>query len=200
MIHANHVTTVPDTPLHTLCEQIYTAALHNLALANAPVPLDAILTATFDPAHRAFVLADTSSALLATLSADARACILAQAIAGIVAFLRSVALSSPQPPTAESVAAKLRRFEAGEERTRLLAAVEAWPGWGDCFEKAQIGGIIMQAVGMDAVAEVAEKFGAGAVSVLEGEQSAEAPDLFDDGPHFKSELGVPGQFTIMALN
>ncbi|CAN8105352.1 unnamed protein product [Discula destructiva] len=199
VIHTNHVTTLPDTPLYNLCEQVYTAALARLPLAAHAdlLSLGAILSATFDSAHRAFVLPDTSSTLLATLSADARACIFAQAVAGIVSFLRTMATTcGTSPLTAESVQAKLMRFEASAERARMLVAVEAWPGWGDCFEKAQIGGLIMRAAGV----EVAEKVAGETVSVVEVNEFAEAPALFNDGPHPRRDLGVPDQFTIMVLN
>lgn len=199
VIHTNHVTTLPETPLHALCTQIYTAALTNLALTPlAPIlPLRAILTATFDPAHRAFVLEDTATTpqILATLSEDARATIFAQAIAGIVSCLRAVALSGAS--TAEAVEATLRRFEKGAARTAMLAAVEAWSGWADCFEKAQIGGMIMEVVGIEAGGE---KLAAQEVSVIEVDELAEAPALFNDGPHLRRDFGVPDAFTIMALN
>lgn len=214
MIHTNRVTTLPDTSLFALCQQIYDSALHNLALAPyAPLlSLQAILTATFDPTHRAFVLDDSpdTQRILAVLDADARACILAQAVAGVVHFLRTVAAcssSSSSPLTKERVDAKLRRFAEGEARRAMLEAVETSPVWTDCFEKAQISELILGAVMMaggqdDGVAVVpAEKEGdTAAVSVVElGDDLVNEP-VFNDGPHLKRDLGVPDVFTIMVLN
>lgn len=140
----------------------------------------------------------SSAPLLAALPADARAPLFAQAIAGIVAFLGAMA-TCPSPATAERVAVKLERFAAGADRRRILDAVEGSPVWGDCFEKAQIGRMIMAAVG---VSEDSKKKVVGSeVSVVEVDEAAsEAPALWHDGPHLRRELGVPDQFTIMVLN
>ncbi|KAJ4419505.1 hypothetical protein N0V82_004950, partial [Gnomoniopsis sp. IMI 355080] len=123
------------------------------------------------------------------------------AIAGLVSFLGAIA-TCPSPATAERVAVKMERFAASEERRRMLKAVEGSAVWGDCFEKAQIGEVIMRAVGVEKKEEeeVAEKKRVGEVSVVEVEEFAEAPALWHDGPHLKRELGVPDQFTIMMLN
>lgn len=98
----------------------------------------------------------------------------------------------------------LRQFEEGEERRRILAEVEAWTGWGDCFEKAQIGRMIMRVVGIEQVGPAAAgdkgAAGGGVVEVVEVDEVAEAPVLFNDGPHLTREFGVPDQFRIMVLN
>lgn len=195
IIHTNHVTTLPDTSLYTLCQQIYTTALNNLALPEF-IPLPDLLTAIFDPSHRAFVLPTSPSTL--PLSEDARGCVFAQAIAGMIAFLRPAATLK----TGDGVRAALRRFGESEERRRILTGVEAWPRWGDCFEKAQIGGMIMAVVGVEPGTEAAggEKEVGGDVSVVEMDEVDEAPVLFHDGPHLSREFGVPDRFQIMALN
>lgn len=201
VIHTNHVTTLPAIPLHTLCEQIYTTALTNLSLHPIAhlLSLRAILTATLDPSHAAFVLPSPSSApLLAALPEDARGPLFAQAIAGLVSFLGAIA-TCPSPATAERVAVKLERFAESEERTRMLKEVEGSAMWGDCFEKAQIGKMIMRVIGLEEEEDKAEKEAA-EVKVVEVDQLAEAPALWHDGPHLKREFGVPDQFTIMTLN
>lgn len=98
------------------------------------------------------------------------------------------------------MAVKLARFAASEERRRMLKAVEGSAVWGDCFEKAQIGEVIMRAVGVEKKAEELAKKRVGEVSVVEVDEFAEAPALWHDGPHLKREFGVPDQFTIMMLN
>ncbi|KAJ4387281.1 hypothetical protein N0V93_007870 [Gnomoniopsis smithogilvyi] len=201
VIHTNHVTTLPSVPLHTLCEQIYTTALTNLSLHPIAhlLSLRAILTATLDPSHVAFVLPSPSSApLLAALPEDARGPLFAQAIAGLVSFLGAIA-TCPSPATEERVAVKLERFAASEERQRILKEIEGSAVWGDCFEKAQIGELIMRAVGVKDEEMMTEKR-AGDVTVLEVDEFAEAPALWHDGPHLKREFGVPDQFRIMMLN
>lgn len=164
----------------------------------------AILAATFDLDHRPFVLDDSpdTQRILAALDADSRGCIFAQAIAGIVSFLRSIAeciAALPSHPlTPERVAAKLKVFEASEARKEMLEAIETNPTWSDCFEKAQIGSIIMHAIGIDAVDELNGKQQA-VVSVVEVDDVYNDP-VFNDGPHPTRSFGVPDVFTIMALN
>lgn len=210
VIHTNHVTTLPDTTLFQLCEQVYNSALTNLSLtAHANLlSLRAILSATFDSAHRAFVLDDApqTQRILAVLDADARACIFAQAIAGILAFLRRVASCSLSGTTlnqAKVVEAKLRAFAEGEERREVLQSIEMSPVWSDCFEKAQIGTMIVQAVcGASAadVQAVAPSKGDAQVDVVEVDVDFVSEPAFNDGPHLKRNLGVPDVFTIMVLN
>lgn len=205
MIHSNHVTTLPDTSLYSLCQQIYTSALQNLSLTpfSHLLSLQSILTATFDPTHHAFVLNDSSDTqrILAVLDADARACLFAQAIAGMVYFLRMVA-ECTSPLTPERIEAKLRRFEEGEARKAMLEAVETSPVWTDCFEKAQIGELILEVVtGRKGVATVDEhKDEDTAVSVVEINDDLVNEPVFNDGPHLTRDLGVPDVFTIMVLN
>lgn len=205
VIHTNRVTTLPDTSLFALCQQIYDSALQNFSLTPAShlLSLQSILTATFDPTHRAFVLDDSpdTQRILAVLDADARACIFAQAIAGVVSFLRTVA-ECTSPLTKERVEAKLRRFAQSEARHAMLEAVETSPVWTDCFEKAQISSLILKAVaGQSNVAGVAEKKEEDAsVSVVELDKDLVNEPVFNDGPHLKRDLGVPDVFTIMVLN
>lgn len=81
----------------------------------------------------------------------------------------------------------------------MLKEVEGSAVWGDCFEKAQIGKMIMRVIGLEEEEGKAEK-AAAEVKVVEVDQFAEAPALWHDGPHLKRELGVPDRFTIMTLN
>ncbi|KAF3763358.1 hypothetical protein M406DRAFT_263010, partial [Cryphonectria parasitica EP155] len=156
--------------------------------------LRAILAATFDSDHRAFVLDDTSSPdtqrILAALDVDSRGCLFAQAIAGIVSVLRPIAACLP-PLSEEAVAARLQHFAESDKRRAMLAAVETSPVWSDCFEKAQIGRLIMRAMKKDAATAT--------VSVVEVDDIYNEP-AFNDGPHPTRNLGVPDVFTILALN
>lgn len=205
VIHTNRVTTLPDNSLFALCQQIYNSALQNFSLTPVShlLSLQSILTATFDPTHRAFVLDDSpdTQRILAVLDADARACIFAQAIAGMVSFLRTVA-ECTSPLTKERVGAKLRRFAQSDARHAMLEAVETSPVWTDCFEKAQISSLILKAVnGQSNVSVVAEKKEEDAsVSVVELDKDLVNEPIFNDGPHLKRDLGVPDVFTIMVLN
>lgn len=212
VIHTNHVTTLPDTPIYTLCEQIYAAALTHLCLAPHAhlFPLRAILSATFDSSHRAFVQDATpdTQRILAALDADARACVFAQAIAGVVAVLRAAA-ECRSPLTPERAAAKLRRFEEDPRRAAMLQAIETSPVWSDCFEKAQIGEMILRAACGEESAAVAavslsvvdvSKKDATTVDIVEIGADVVSDPVFNDGPHLERSFGVPGVFSIMALN
>lgn len=189
----------------------------------------AILSATFDSAHRAFLLDDgpETQRILAVMDADARACLFAQAIAGILIFLRAVLkvaegggggdgnhsmTTTTMGLTKERVEAKLRAFAEGEERKAMLQSIEMSPVWSDCFEKAQIGTMIMQAVcGSSARAAAAaeeedlpmvaaRKADDAKVEVVEVNVDFVSEPAFNDGPHLKRNLGVPDVFTIMVLN
>lgn len=81
----------------------------------------------------------------------------------------------------------------------MLKEVEGTAVWGDCFEKAQIGKMIMRVIGLEEEEDEAEKE-ATEVKVVEVDEFAEAPALWHDGPHLKREFGVPDRFTIMTLN
>lgn len=205
---------MPDKSIYTLCEEIYAAAISQLSLATQAhhLPLRAILSATFDASHRPLVLDATPEAqrILTLLDADARACVFAQAIAGIVAVLRSAVRHGGR-----SVAAELRRFEDGAQRVAMLRAVETSPVWSDCFEKAQIGELILRAACEGEHEEEVQEEAVAAVRALTPEAvSKEAakvdvveigPDVvnepvFNDGPHLERNFGVPGVFSIMALN
>lgn len=205
VIHTNRVTTLPDASLFSLCQQIYNSALQNLSLAPYThlLSLQSILTATFDPTHRAFVLDDSpdTQRILAVLDADARACIFAQAIAGMLHFLRTVA-ECTSPLTQERIDAKLRRFAQSEARHTMLEAIENSHVWTDCFEKAQISNLILKEItGQNKVATVVEKKDeASTVSVVELGNDLVNEPIFNDGPHLKRDLGVPDVFTIMVLN
>lgn len=84
----------------------------------------------------------------------------------------------------------------------MLKEVEGSAVWGDCFEKAQIGKMIMRVIGVEQEEEeeIAEKKKGAEVKVVEVDEYAEAPALWHDGPHLKREFGVPDRFTIMTLN
>lgn len=117
-----------------------------------------------------------------------------------MSFLRTVA-ECRSPITRERVAAKLSRFEEGEERKAFLRAIETSPMWSDCFEKAQIGRMIMDAVHVQHDADVVDSIKTDAtVSVVEVDDEVYKDLAFNDGPHLQRDLGVPDVFTIMALN
>ncbi|ROV91858.1 hypothetical protein VMCG_09165 [Cytospora schulzeri] len=219
-IHTNHVSTIPEETIFHLCRCIFASALQKLPVSNQDsitfLCLRRILSAIFDADHRAFVLDDAEAdpRVLATLTPDAKACVFAQAIAGIVFFLRKVATCSATL-SPEVFEAKLQRFAASEERTRMLRAIEKSPVWTNCFEKANIGNMIMDAVkgkaiaGADVVAPpLPTKKEGGSVShpivsvtqVVEGDDEIMSKQLWDDGHQIKRNFGVPDVFTVMVLN
>ncbi|KAG8162048.1 hypothetical protein KVR01_007813 [Diaporthe batatas] len=216
VIHHNHVTTIPDETIFHLCRCIFASALQKLPVQNQSaidfLCLRKMLSAVFDEDHRAFVLDEPDPRLLATMDADAKACIFAQAVAGLVYLLRKVATCSVTL-SPEVLDAKLARFAAGDERRVMLDAIEKSPVWSNCFEKAHIGNMIMDAVngkavaGADVVSAAADdnkKRGTGVVSVVElgspKQQDVAEKQLWDDGPHLQRNFGVPDVFQIMVLN
>lgn len=211
VIHHNHVTTIPDETIFHLCRCIFASALQKLPVQNQDaidfLCLRKMLSAIFDADHRAFVLDEPDPRILATMDADAKACIFAQAIAGLVHLLRKVATcSSTLSP--QVFDAKLRRFAESDERRIMLDAIEKSPVWSNCFEKAHIGSMIMDAIsgkpvaGAEVVAAAADKKRATEVSVVEviAEQDLVSKQLWDDGPHMQRDFGVPDVFQIMVLN
>lgn len=167
-----------------------------------------MLSSIFDADHRAFVLDDPDPRILATMDADAKACIFAQAVAGLVYLLRKVATCSCTL-SREVFDAKLARFAASEERRVMLDAIEKSPVWSNCFEKAHIGNMIMDAIngkrvaGEGVVSAAADnKKRSTEVSVVEvgAGQDLSTKQLWDDGPHLQRNFGVPDVFQIMVLN
>ncbi|ROV88188.1 hypothetical protein VSDG_09262 [Cytospora chrysosperma] len=215
VIHANQVTTIPDQTIFHLCRCIFASALQKLPVSNQDsinfLCLRRILSAVFDADHRAFVLDEADPRILASMDAGAKACVFAQAIAGIVYFLRKVATCSCTL-SPEVFEAKLQRFAASEERTRMLEAIEKSPVWTNCFEKAHIGNMIMDAVsgkpvaGADVVAGPSSRKAGGSqatvsvTQVVEGDDEVAGKQLWDEAQHIQRNFGVPDVFTIMVLN
>lgn len=204
VIHTNHVTTLPNETLFSLCQQIFDTAITTFAIHDAEHVLShsnnglrRILCAIFDAEHRAFVLED-SDRILAVLDDDAKSIILAQATAGMVFILRRLADYSTEltPAVFERI---LRTFTTCEKRTVMLQQIEKAPLWSDCFAKAQIGDMIMNAV--HGRAQVDEKSSA-LVSDVEVEDVDEIATsaMWNDGPHPQRTFGVPDAFTIQVLN
>lgn len=81
----------------------------------------------------------------------------------------------------------------------MLEVVENSCVWSDCFEKAQIGGMIWAAIeeswGLQTMGEKEVL-----ISVAVEDVDVDNVPAFNDGPHWKREFGVPDVFTIMALN
>lgn len=211
VIHHNHVTTIPDETIFHLCRCIFASALQKLPVQNQSaidfLCLRKMLSSVFDEDHRAFVLDEPDPRILATMDADAKACIFAQAVAGLVYLLRKVATCSVTL-SPEVFDAKLARFAASEERRVMLDAIEKSPVWSNCFEKAHIGNMIMDAIkgkavaGADVVSAAADKKRGTQVSVVEISPKPDMADkqLWDDGPHLQRNFGVPDVFQIMVLN
>ncbi|KAI3396093.1 hypothetical protein diail_510 [Diaporthe ilicicola] len=211
VIHHNHVTTIPDETIFHLCRCIFASALQKLPVQNQDaidfLCLRKMLSAIFDADHRAFVLDEPDQRILATMDADAKACIFAQAIAGLVYLLRKIATCSCTL-SPQVLDAKLRRFAESAERRVMLDAIEKSPVWSNCFEKAHIGNMIMDAIsgkpvaGAEVVAAASDKKRGTEVSVIEitGEKDLVEKQLLDDGPHMQRNFGVPDVFQIMVLN
>lgn len=84
----------------------------------------------------------------------------------------------------------------------MLEEIEKSHMWSDCFEKAQIGEMIMQAAcGKTVVSDAADVIKHDAtIDVVEIGPDVATDPVFNDGPHLGSSNGVPGVFSIIALN
>ena len=201
VIHNNHVTILPNTTLFSITSQVFTTAIAVFALpaesqavlATEP-SLKKLLAAIFDAEHRAFVLED-SDRILAVLDEDAKACILAQAIAGIVFVLRRLVGLHGGELTTAAFERQLRLFAGSEQRRTILDRVERSHLWGNCFAKPEILNMIMDAINVDM-----EQDSGRSSPVLKLEDDLLDPVAWVNEHHPTRNLGVPEGLTIMALN
>ena len=148
---------------------------------------------------------DADRILAVVLDEDAKACILAQAIAGIVFVLRRLAehfspSSSSSLPgrelTTQAFERQLRLFFGSEQRRTILDRVERSHLWGNCFAKPEILNLIMEAIDVD----MAHDDSGRSSPVLKLEDDVVDPVAWVNEQRPARNLGIPDGLTIMALN
>ncbi|KAF6834883.1 hypothetical protein CMUS01_05966 [Colletotrichum musicola] len=159
-------------------------------ILSLPSSISAVVHATFD--HEAHGLVEPgSSSMLDGLDDVTKAHMLAQAVAGMVAFFRRLAAHHDHayaPVTRESFDREVSRFAGCELRAAMIRKVEESRIFGRCYVKSQIAELVMDAV---------------EGKVTDAEFSSE--DEYQNAIGWATELparnmGLPWGFTIMALN
>lgn len=160
-----------------------------LAIIQKPSTLRNIIEATFDRDELPIVTKHSQARGMLDDSLDdtARARVLAQAIAGIVTVLELI-VSTHKTIDADLVRAEIRRFGQSSHRQRIAETMEGSHIFGRCYDRSQIAALILGAVKDGEAAETN--------ALADDEQAAlgwasELPSR---------NMGVPGGFTILALN
>lgn len=154
---------------------------------STPDSISKVVHATFDhDEHR--LIEQHSSTMLNYLDDATKAHMLAQAIAGIVAFFRKLASHHQGPVTAASFDREVQRFAKCKLRSAMIRKVEDSRIFGRCYTKSQIADLIMDAVEGE---------------VDDAEFTTE--DEYQNAIGWATELpvrnmGLPWGFSIMALN
>ncbi|EJT82532.1 hypothetical protein GGTG_02505 [Gaeumannomyces tritici R3-111a-1] len=169
--------------------------------------VEAMLNAVFDLDVRPLVVADDAHAAeaLAALEPEARARLLAQAVAGVVSILHRLALAvefhqqqqsgEPAEVTPAVLGRELLHFADAPARRRVLDRLDHCGGvfGGACLMKRDIAAVILAAVSC------------GDVHFQPPTHTPSFDDYASDGFGWSearpaSDMGVPFGFTIMALN
>ncbi|KAK2031641.1 hypothetical protein LX32DRAFT_650592 [Colletotrichum zoysiae] len=191
-----------NVSLWTTLSQCYDEVAGTFALQDpegvlsAPESISKVVHATFDHDEHGLVEQD-SSAMANHLDDAAKAHMLAQAVAGTVAFFRRLA-SSPShtrrggPVTQAGFDREVRRFAECELRSAMIRKIDESRLFGRCYTKSQIADLIMDAVE-----------GGGVSDSDDAEFASE--DEYQNAIGWATELparnmGLPWGFTIMAIN
>ncbi|KAL8420739.1 hypothetical protein RB594_003514 [Gaeumannomyces avenae] len=172
-----------------------------------PSAVEAMLNAVFDLDVRPLVVADDAHAAeaVAALEPEARARLLAQAVAGVVSILHRLALAvefqqqqqsgEPAEVTPAVLGRELLHFADAPARRRVLDRLDHCGGvfGGACLMKRDIAAVILAAVSC------------GDVHFQPPTHTPSFDDYASDGFGWSearpaSDMGVPFGFTIMALN
>jgi len=187
-LNMGQASTQPDLSLRDIlarsCHRI--SAVYNLTDRQSVLSGDStpsrILEAIFDPGALGFV-GEESTAILAQLPGSSRACLLAQAIAGIICIFERLAKSSEVTP--ETFDRALLLFSGSEQRTSMLSSIERSGLFNRCYLKSQIVELIAASLRRECRESPAE----------EAEQ-----DLSWATELPPRNLGVPWGLSIMVLN
>ncbi|TDZ60918.1 hypothetical protein CTRI78_v004620 [Colletotrichum trifolii] len=158
------------------------------SILTKPETISAVVHATFDHDVHGLV-EENSSSMLHYLDDVTKAHILAQAVAGMVAFFRKLAAHHEHNPvTASSFDRDVQHFAECQLRSAMIRKIEDSRIFGRCYTKSQIADLIMDAV---------------EGKVDDAEFTTE--DEYQNAIGWATELparnmGLPWGFSIMALN
>ncbi|WYZ43115.1 hypothetical protein EsH8_VI_000814 [Colletotrichum jinshuiense] len=146
-----------------------------------------VVHATFDHDEHGLI-EQNSSSMLNYLDDAAKAHMLAQAIAGMVAFFQKLAAHHYGPITNASFDREVQRFAECELRSAMIRKIEESRIFGRCYTKSQIADLIM-----------------GAVEGKVNDAEFTSEDEYQNAIGWATELparnmGLPWGFSIMALN
>ncbi|KAK1992561.1 hypothetical protein LX36DRAFT_588147 [Colletotrichum falcatum] len=185
-----------SVPIWTTLSQCYAEVAETFALQDpegvlsAPDSISKVVHATFDHDEHGLIEQGSPAAMASHLDDDARAHMLAQAVAGTVAFFRKLASSHRGPVTQAGFDREVRRFAECELRAAMIRKIDERSRlFGRCYTKSQIADLIMD--------------------VVEGKVGDDAEfaseDEYQNAIGWATELparnmGLPWGFTIMAIN
>ncbi|KAK1974225.1 hypothetical protein LZ30DRAFT_694492 [Colletotrichum cereale] len=157
---------------------------------STPDSISKVVHATFDHDEHGLIEQD-SSAMANHLDDAAKAHMLAQAVAGTVAFFQKLASSSSHrrgPVTQAAFDREVRRFAECELRSAMIRKIEQSRLFGRCYTKSQIADLIMDVV-----------------EAKVGDAEFASEDEYQNAIGWATELparnmGLPWGFSIMALN
>lgn len=152
-----------------------------------------MLTAIFDATTRSIVL-ETEPELQDRIDGQAKAILLAQAVAGLICTFRRLVRRGEISQGVLS--GELQLFSESEERRRMLEVVERSHLFGYCLSRGQVGELILTAV---------ESGGEGmgmlpSTTVGEDDVFVRCGGVEKIGGRPYQDLGLPWGFTIMAIN
>ncbi|EFQ30421.1 uncharacterized protein GLRG_05565 [Colletotrichum graminicola M1.001] len=183
-----------NVSLWTTLSQCYDEVAKTFALQDpegvlsAPDSISKVVHATFDHDEHGLI-EQGSSAMANHLDDAAKAHMLAQAVAGTVAFFRRLASSHRRGPVTQAgFDREVRRFAECGLRSAMIRKIDESRLFGRCYTKSQIADLILDAV---------------EGNVSDAEFASE--DEYQNAIGWATELparnmGLPWGFTIMAIN
>lgn len=154
-----------------------------------------MMQAVFDTNSRAFVAQDCP---LALEDGQARGRLLAQAVAGLALIFRHLAAAADRGEALGhgTLSRELQLFAESEQRRDMLAAIEASHVFGACHDRSELVTLMMDAVeGVNAQDLVDRMLPLGGLG-----RDLLSYDVAWVSDRPCSNMGLPGGFTIMALN
>ena len=193
-----HLSVQPEVTLWSLLDHCFARfkAVFNFddraGVLQGCTALHRILDSIFDTESRAFVTED-SLPILSRLDDQAKACLLAQAIGGMILIFRRLSQAGFELSPGH-FSRELQLFAESEQRRSLLAKVESSPVLGSCYLNSQVSAMITSA--MEGCGQTDEE-------ALPLRTIGE--DIFRDDAAWVSDrpcknMGMPWGFTIMAVN
>jgi hypothetical protein len=198
IVESSRVSILPESSLLDLLSRCFAkfTRIFNIddshAVLSSPAALERMVDAIFDTQSRAFIT-ENSLPMIAGLDDQAKACLLSQAIAGLVLIFRRLASSGVELSHGR-LSKELQLFSESEQRQNMLEKIEGSHVLVSCATRNQLVSLLKNAV-EDTTRKHHDEL---PLSML-GE------DLLNDGVAWVSDrpcrnMGLPWGFTIMAIN